>query len=165
MTKKETAFSKDLPNKKITVVKAFDASLEQVWEAWTNSEILDQWWAPKPYHTETKSMDFKEGGLWLYAMVSPEGDRSWCKEAFTTIDFHYLITNTVGFCDEEGKDSPDFPVMNWTKEFNRTADGTTVVAEITFEKLADLEMITGMGFEEGFKAGLSNLDQYLDTLS
>jgi uncharacterized protein YndB with AHSA1/START domain len=54
MTKRETVFSKDLQNKKLTVVREFDAPLERVWEAWTKSEILDQWWAPKPYKTETK---------------------------------------------------------------------------------------------------------------
>lgn len=162
MTTKETVFSKDLPNKKIIVERAFNASLEQVWEAWTNSEILDQWWAPKPYRAETRSMDFREGGLWLYRMAGPEDDGSWCKEAFDIIDFHHLIANTVAFCDEEGNDTPGFPVMSWNKEFNRTGEGTTVTIEITFEKLADLEQITGMGFQEGFTAGLNNLDEYLD---
>ena len=53
---------KDLPNKKITVTRHFNAPLDQVWKAWTESELLDQWWAPKPFKAETKFMDFKVGG-------------------------------------------------------------------------------------------------------
>jgi uncharacterized protein YndB with AHSA1/START domain len=60
MTKNETVFSKDLEKGNLTVVRAFDAPLEKVWKAWTTGGILDQWWAPKPYKAETKTMDFRE---------------------------------------------------------------------------------------------------------
>jgi len=73
MTKREAVFSKDLKTNKLTVIRSFDAPLELVWQAWTESEILDQWWAPKPYRAETKTMDFSEGGRWLYCMVGPTG--------------------------------------------------------------------------------------------
>jgi uncharacterized protein YndB with AHSA1/START domain len=163
MTNRETVFSKDIENQKLTVVRSFDAALEQVWKAWTKGEILDQWWAPKPYRAETKIMDFKEGGLWLYSMIGPKGDISWCKESFKTIDPHKSITNSVCFCDEAGNENPDFPVMYWKKEFSQTGSDTTVTVEITFAKETDLETIIKMGFQEGFTAGLSNLDAYLST--
>lgn len=60
--------------------------LDLVWDAWTKPEILDQWWAPKPYQTETKSMDFREGGMWLYAMVSPENEKHWCKNDYHKVE-------------------------------------------------------------------------------
>lgn len=161
MTKHETVFIKDLQNRKINVVRSFDAPLEQVWKAWTTSEILDQWWAPKPYRAETKTMDFREGGYWLYQMIGPQGDNSWCKESFETIVLQQRITNAVNFCDEEGEINVDFPTMHWKKEFSTGNSDTTVAVEITFEKEADMEMIIKMGFREGFTAGLENLDQYL----
>ncbi|WP_431215080.1 SRPBCC family protein [Puia sp. P3] len=55
----------------IDVQREFAADLDLVWDAWTKPELLDLWWAPKPYQTRTKSMDFREGGFWLYAMISP----------------------------------------------------------------------------------------------
>jgi len=66
-------FLVDKENKKITVERSFNAPLDLVWSAWTEAEILDLWWAPKPYRTETKKMDFREGCRWHYCMVSPEG--------------------------------------------------------------------------------------------
>lgn len=165
MTKREAVFTKDLQNKKISVVRTFDASLEKVWKAWTDSEILDQWWAPKPYKAVTKNMDFREGGYWLYAMTGPEGDKQWCIENFKTIASLQSITNAVSFCDEEGVATKDFPTMYWKKAFSEGTDSTTVNIEITFDKEADMQMIMGMGMQEGFTAGLNNLDAYLNTLS
>jgi uncharacterized protein YndB with AHSA1/START domain len=60
-------FTVNKESKTIVVNREFAAPLSLVWDAWTKAELLDKWWAPKPYRTETKSLDFREGGMWLYA--------------------------------------------------------------------------------------------------
>lgn len=165
MTKREAVFSKDMANKKLSVVRLFDAPLAQVWKAWTTAEILDQWWAPRPYKAETGHMDFREGGQWLYCMVGPAGDKTWCRVDYHTIDPQKRITSVVVFCDAQGNENPDFPKVNWKKEFSQLDSKRTQVAiEITFEQTNDMEMLLKMGFEGGFTAGLNNLDQYLENL-
>jgi PhnB protein len=163
MTKNETVFSKDTANKKLTVVREFDAPLDLVWAAWTQAEILDQWWAPKPYKAETKTMDFREGGVWLYSMVGPEGSRHWSRVDYKKIDAPSSITSDCVFCDENGNAAPGMPAMGWRKAFSQTGSTTTVRVELSFLTEADLENIIKMGFKEGFTAGLSNLDHYLST--
>jgi len=162
MTKKEFVFTKDTDNKKLTITRAFDASLNDVWSAWTEAEILDKWWAPKPYRAETKTMNFAVGGSRLYAMVSPDDVKHWCKETYTAIEFQKLVNNTAVFCDEQGNNNQEMPTMFWKKEFRQTDAETTVLAEITFTSLSDMEMIIKMGFQEGFTAGLKNLEDYLE---
>ena len=54
----ETKITRDPSGKKLIVTREFNAPLEKVWRAWTESSLLDEWWAPRPYKTETKSMDF-----------------------------------------------------------------------------------------------------------
>jgi uncharacterized protein YndB with AHSA1/START domain len=81
----QVQIAKDLPKKTITVIRDFDAPPEQVWKAWTESEYLDQWWAPKPWRAETKELEFKEGGHWLYAMIGPDNSRIWARVDFTNI--------------------------------------------------------------------------------
>jgi len=161
MANRAPVFSKDVKNNMLTVVRTFDAPLDQVWKAWTQSELLDLWWAPKPYRAETKKMDFREGGYWLYAMIGPKGDTTLCKESFKTIVAKKSITNVVVFCDEAGNVNKDFPAMYWKKEFSQTGSETTVRVEIRFDTEADMETIIKMGFQEGFTAGLGNLDEYL----
>lgn len=58
-------FTVNKDNNTVSITREFDAELDLVWEAWTNPEMLDQWWAPKPYETKTKNMDFRVGGSWL----------------------------------------------------------------------------------------------------
>jgi len=158
-TKNKTSISKDLENKKIIINRYFNASVDQVWDAWTRPELLDLWWAPRPWKTKTKSMDFREGGMWLYAMIGPDGTEHWCKVGYISINTGKSITSTDAFCDASGNISNDFPSMNWKCEFKTTESGTLVQVEITFAQTADLLKIVEMGFEEGFTAALSNLDE------
>ena len=90
-------FTVNKENNTVNVIREFAADLELVWEAWTNPEILDLWWAPKPYRTETKSMDFREGGMWLYAMISPENVKHWCKNDYQKSCESFCVQNCSNF--------------------------------------------------------------------
>ncbi len=157
----KTQVSKDLAKKQITVTREFDAPVNEVWEAWTDSKLLDEWWAPKPWKAETKSMDFREGGVWLYAMVGPDGTKQWCKVDYKTIEPHKNFTGYDAFVDEAGKINDSFPRMFWQVSFTPTAKGTTVHVLITFDSEKDLNKILEMGFAEGFTAAHGNLDALL----
>src|SRR4051812_15796718 len=63
-------FTVDKAAKTVFIDREFDAELSLVWDAFTKQEILDQWWAPKPWGSKTKIMNFKVGGKRFYAMVS-----------------------------------------------------------------------------------------------
>lgn len=150
-------------NNTVNVKREFAADLELVWEAWTNPEILDKWWAPKPYRTETKSMDFREGGTWLYAMISPENEKHWCKNDYQKIVHHTMYSGLDAFCDEHGNINPEMPRTLWTNEFHENGDTTFITITAKYESLADLEKVISFGFKEGFTMALENLDQYIAT--
>lgn len=156
-------FKVDKQNNKIKVEREFAAPIDLVWQAWTQSEILDQWWAPKPWKTVTKSMDFSEGGKWLYAMVGPAGEEHWCTCQYRNIKQQQHFSYKDAFCDENGNINTSHPSMDWTNVFKGEAETTTVNIVISFDKLEDLETIIQMGFKEGFTMGLQNLDHYLST--
>jgi uncharacterized protein YndB with AHSA1/START domain len=161
-TKNQTVLSKDLENKKIKVVREFAAPLEDVWAAWTDASLLDQWWAPKPWKAITKSMDFREGGYWLYCMTGPNGEQSWDRVDFITIESQKLFIVENYFCDETGNKNSAMPSMHWRNRFYKSQEGTKVEVEITFAEKSDLEKIIEMGFEAGFTAALENLDELLE---
>jgi len=156
--------TKDLNNKKITVIRYFDATPEQVWHAWTESDLLDQWWAPKPWRAETKIMDFREGGQWLYAMVGPDGSKHWSKVDFKSIEPNKSFEADDFFCDENGNPNDAFQKSNWKNEFHASDNGTKVVVEITFANEADMQQLIVMGFEGGFTMGLNNLEELLEEM-
>lgn len=146
----------------VHVKREFDAPLDLVWDAWTKPELLDQWWAPKPYQNKTKSMDFREGGCWLYVMVSPENDMHWCKNDYLKITLKKSYTGLDAFCDEHGHVNTDMPRTQWTNTFSEAGNSTFVTITATYESLADLEKVIDLGFKEGFTMALENLDQYLE---
>ncbi|HSC54946.1 MAG TPA: SRPBCC domain-containing protein [Phnomibacter sp.] len=155
-------FTVNKENNTIHVQREFAAELGLVWSAWTEPELLDQWWAPKPYRTKTKSMDFREGGTWLYAMISPQDEAHWCKADYQKIVPHQQYQATDAFCDEEGNPTPDWPRSTWTNNFSAGAEKTTVDIVIAYQQLADLEKFISLGFKEGFTMALGNLDEYLE---
>jgi uncharacterized glyoxalase superfamily protein PhnB/uncharacterized protein YndB with AHSA1/START domain len=161
--KNQTTISKDVSNKKLTIVREFEASAEQVWRAWTESELLDQWWAPKPWRAETKSMDFRKGGSWLYAMIGPENEKHWSKADYGNIDTYHSFEGTDYFCDETGKKNPAMPTSHWKVNLLPSGAGTRVIVDISFTSEKDMKTLIEMGFEEGFTAALSNLDHYFAT--
>lgn len=163
--KHETKISKNTGERKLLVVRQFDAPVEKVWRAFTKREILDQWWAPRPWKTETKSLDFRPGGLWLYSMVGPNGDRHHCRVEIEAVDQESSFKATSGFCDENGVPNNSLPLMHWHTVFSSTSTGSKIDVTITFDKEVDLKTIVDMGFEAGFTMGLSNLDEVLEEVT
>lgn len=155
-------FYVDKKNKKISVEREFSAPISKVWSAWTESEKLDKWWAPKPWKAKTKSMDFREGGFWLYAMVGPDGEEVWGRNDYKSIKPLKSFSGQDAFCDSEGNIKDDFPKSNWKIEFRKDLDSTIVSIESSYDKLSDLEKVMEMGFKEGFTAALENLDKLLN---
>jgi uncharacterized protein YndB with AHSA1/START domain len=154
-------FSVDKENKKISVKREFAAPLSKVWAAWTESELLDQWWAPKPWKAETKSMDFRVGGYWQYAMVGPDGTRQWARADFISVSKLKSFSAQDSFCDENGNIDHSFPLAVWNNVFSETSDATLVSIEIKYDDFSDLEKYLEMGFKDGFLAAMDNLDELL----
>jgi len=157
----ETTFSKDSNSKKIRVSRTFDAPVAEVWRAWTDASVLDQWWAPLPYKAVTDRMEFREGGTWLYYMLGPDGSKTWCRADYEKIETEKSFTGLDAFCDEAGVISPSEPRMHWLVQFHAQGQQTRVDVEITFPTAGDMERIIEMGFQEGFTAAHGNLDRLL----
>lgn len=158
---KETIYKKDLDKKKIYVTREFDAPVEKVWRAWTEPQLLDQWWAPRPWKAYTTSMDFEQGGKWLYYMEGPDASRHYCMIGYESIVPNKRFEAVDAFCDEKGNINTEFPRMNWIVEFAKTEGGTKVEMEIAFSSVEDLNKIVEMGFQEGFAMAHNNLDELL----
>ena len=156
-------FQVDKANNKIRVHRSFEAPVDMVWAAWTQAEILDQWWAPKPWRAVTKEMNFEEGGVWHYYMAGPKGEKNWCMAEYESITPKKSFSYRDAFCDENLNLDQNHPRMHWENKFTDEGDTTMVNIEISFNKLADLETIIRMGFKEGFTMGMENLDHYINT--
>ncbi|SKC83647.1 SRPBCC family protein [Ohtaekwangia koreensis] len=155
-------FTLDKSTKMVSITMEFDADLSLVWDAFTIPEILDQWYAPKPYTSKTKSMDFKVGGRRFYAMVSPEGEERWAVQRYTSISPKTNFKMFNAFSDKD--ENLQLPGSDWNFNFSEENGATKVYISIYNESLERLEMLL-----EGFKIGMAmtfeNLKDLLATLS
>lgn|SRR5574341_849032 len=156
-------FTVDKATKTAVITREFDADLSLVWDAFTKAEYLDQWVAPKPFTSKTKFMDFKVGGRRFYAMVSPEGQERWLIQKYTSISPKTNFKLFNAFADQDG--NPQLPGSDWDYTFSEQNGITTVRISIYNESLERMEKMIEMGFVEGFKATIVNLEELLAALS
>ena len=156
-------FTVDKAAKTVYITREFDADQSLVWDAFTKAEILDQWVAPKPWISRTKFMDFKVGGRRFYAMVSPEGQERWAIQRYTSISPKTNFKMFNAFADKD--ENPELPGSDWDHTFSEQDGKTTVNITIYNESRARMEKMIEMGFTEGFKMSMKNLEDLLSTLS
>ena len=156
-------FTVDKASKTVFINREFDAGLSLVWDAFTKQEIIDQWWAPKPYASKTKFMNFEVGGRRFYAMVSPEGQERWVIQKYTSISPKTNFKFFNAFADEN--ENPELPGSEWDHTFSEQSGKTKVSVVIYNESLERMEKQIEMGFKEGFTMTLNYLDELLKTLS
>lgn len=157
-------FLVDQDNHRITVKREFAAGRQLVWDCHTKRELLDRWFAPKPLTTRTKHMEFKEGGYWHYAMITPEGEAYWNRldyQAINPIDGYAALD---GFCDEAGTVNPAMPRSRWEVAFTDAKQHTLVTTVVQYQSADDVQKAIDMGLKDGMAATLARLDELLETM-
>jgi len=153
-------FTVDKSTKSVYVNREFNAEQSLVWDAFTKQELLDQWWAPKPFLSKTKFMDFKVGGRRFYAMVSPEGQEHWSIQKYTSISPQTNFKFLNAFADKD--ENPQLPGSDWDLNFSEENGKTKVSITIYNDSLERMEKMIAMGFKEGFTATLNELEELLN---
>lgn len=146
----------------ITVHREFDGKRQLVWDCHTKSEYLDRWFAPKSLTTKTRHMDFRPGGYWHYAMVTPDGQEYWSRIDYQRINPIDFYTALDGFTDETGEINADMPRAKWEVAFVDQAERTLVTTVVHYASAEDLQKVMGMGMKEGLTSTLERLDELLE---
>lgn len=89
--------SNEKNNRTITIKRTFNAPISLVWEAWTQSEHIAEWWSPKGIKTKVVEHDFKIGGKWKYIMPMPNGQEFIAEGEYTEIVVLEKIVSSADF--------------------------------------------------------------------
>ena len=159
------SFKADMQTNQITIRREFDAPKTLVWDCYTKAELLDQWFAPEPFTAKTRSMEFREGGHWHFAMVGPDGGEHWVRFDYEKINpkDHYRAQDA--FSDAQGGINRDLPVSTWEVTFKDDTPRTLVQIVATYDSPEALQQIVNMGMKEGLEATLAALDTLLEKLA
>ena len=139
--------------KKLVVTRIFNASIEEVWKVWTESEYIKQWWGPDEFICPFAKIDFKEGGTSLVCMQAPKefgGQTHYNIWKYTKIVYLKRIEFIMNLADRDGnKKKPievgmpsDFPEDIRTvvtfKEINPNEAEMTVTENADFGQMTHL---------------------------
>ena len=86
----------------VAVTRSFDASVEQVWAAWTEDAEVMKWWGPMPWTCPEARMDVREGGASVVCMRSPDGFEIWMRWAYSSVIPNERMDYTQNMCDRDG---------------------------------------------------------------
>ena len=154
-------FTVNKQNNTINIKREFAGNRALVWDCYTRSEILDQWWMPHPWKSRTKSMDFREGGSWHYAAIGPTGEEHWSITTYLKIEPQKMFLANDAFGDANGNINTEMPQSKWTMNFSDMGANTLVHGIMQFPDLKQLEQTIEMGFKEGLSMAMENLDAML----
>ncbi|MDO8989523.1 MAG: SRPBCC domain-containing protein [Sideroxyarcus sp.] len=126
MTKTTTALSE------FVTYRVFNASAERIWRAWTDREQLMQWFGPQGYIMTQAKMDLRPGGIFHYALRSPEGQEMWGKWLFREIEAPQKLVTVASFSNAQGGItrhplSPGWPLQILSTTTFKELDGKTTV--------------------------------------
>jgi uncharacterized protein YndB with AHSA1/START domain len=85
----------------ITITRIYDASVETVWDAWTDPDQVAQWWGPRGFTTTTYSKDVRPGGSWVYNMRSPDGTDYPSRANYLEVEKYTKLVYDHGVNDDQ----------------------------------------------------------------
>jgi uncharacterized protein YndB with AHSA1/START domain len=83
-----------------TITREFGAPRALVWRAWTDPELLSQWFGPKGVTTTVLRRDFVPQGMLHARMTTPDGHVMWAKFVYQEIEEPSRLTWLHSFSDE-----------------------------------------------------------------
>jgi len=86
----------------LTIERNFSATPEAVFDAWTDPNILSQWWGPEGVSIPTLDLDVKEGGTWTTTMYSEQMGNKIVSGTYKTVERPGRLVFTWAWSQDDG---------------------------------------------------------------
>jgi len=145
-----TAAAESAPttDRDLVLTRIIDAPPEKLFRAWTEPELLKQWFAPLPYTTPVAELDVRPGGAILVVMRGPDGIDMPNRGVYLDVVKNERLVSTDAYT-RAWEPSPK-PFMTLILTFERQGTKTKYTARVRHWTVADREAHEKMGFHEGW---------------
>jgi uncharacterized protein YndB with AHSA1/START domain len=133
----------------------FDAPRDQVWRAFTDRELIEQWWGPHGTTTVVDKLELEPGGAWRFVQRMEDGTETGFHGEFREIEEPERITWTF-----EWEGMPGHVAVDSTT-FTEQDGGTLVTTVSTFESQEDRDGMFESGMEDGMRETYDRLADLL----
>ncbi|MBY8915682.1 SRPBCC family protein [Nitratireductor rhodophyticola] len=147
----------------LVLARIIDAPREKIFRAWTDPEILKQWFVPKPWTISKVEMDVRPGGASLIVMRDPDGNEYPNPGIFLEVVENEKIVTTDAFTGAWTPSEKPFMTMILTLE-DAGEGRTRYIARALHWNAEDREAHEKMGFHEGWGQCADQLEEIAATL-
>ena len=148
------------PQRDLVLERVVPTSREDIWAAWTKPELIVQWFAPKPWTTNSAEIDLRPGGASKFTMASPDGQEfpnTGC--VLESIENERLVFTSAL---EPGYRPSPTPFFTGVIELEEVQGGTLYRAIAMHKDSEDQQKHEQMGFHTGWG---QCLDQLVELMS
>ncbi|GAC1534840.1 MAG: SRPBCC family protein [Herpetosiphon sp.] len=153
----KTTFIAEPGKQELVLTREFEAPRELVFQAFTDRELIPQWWGPKRLTTTVDEMDVRAGGRWRF--IHQDGDNMY---AFHGV-YHDVVAPERIVYTFEFEGMPGHVLLE-TVTFSEHDGKTTLTDQSVFQSVADRDGMVSSGMEEGASESMARFGQLVHEL-
>lgn len=147
----------------LVLERIIDAPPEKLFRAWTDPELMKQWFVPRPWTLSKVETDVRAGGASLVVMRNPEGEEFPNRGVYLEVIPNRKIVFTDAYV-RAWEPSPK-PFMTVTVTFEDIGGGKTkYTARAAHWTKEDRETHEKMGFHQGWGVCADQLAELAKTI-
>lgn len=141
----------------LVITRLVRAPRSLLWRAWSDPELLKQWWCPRPWTTEVRAFELRAGGNFHTFMQGPDGGTSDNPGSFLEVVPHRRLVFTSLLT---GGWRPATPWMPFTAliTLDDEGAGTRYTATVMHPDAATRDKHEQMGFHDGWGICIGQLE-------
>ena len=148
----------------ILIVREFDAPKHLLYRAYTEPDLIKQWWSGQRGAVVSAEVDLRVGGNWRYVMTANEGFEVAFHGTFREIVPNERLVTTEVFEGAPVENEDEDAALNYVT-FEET-DGRTILTtlvECHTQEVRDIIIESGM--EGGMQEAMDRLEQVANSLA
>jgi uncharacterized protein YndB with AHSA1/START domain len=135
-------------DRELVLTRLINAPREKVYRAWTEPELLKQWFAPKPYTAPIVEVDVRPGGSAYFVMRGPDGKDLPNHGVYLEVVPNERLVSTDAYV--RAWEPSEKPFMTLILTFEDEGGKTRYTARVLHWTAADREAHEKMGFHQGW---------------
>ena len=135
-------------DRELMLTRLIDAPREKVYRAWTDPQLLKQWFAPLPYTTPVAELDVRPGGSAFIVMRGPDGKDLPNHGVYLEVVPNQRLVSTDAYV--KAWEPSEKPFMTLILTFEAEGGKTRYTARVRHWTVADRETHEKMGFHQGW---------------
>lgn len=139
----------------IVITNNFDAPRELVFKAFTDPELIPQWWGPRGYTTQVKRLEARKGGIWRFIHQGSDGEQYGFNGVYHEVNSPERLVQTFEF---EGM--PGHVVLE-SVLFEEKDGKTKVTNQMVFQSVEDRDGMLQSGMQDGESQSAERLAEIL----